>query len=137
MRTFYGHPEIKFLKLTLNTIIETEAAIKQLENEGLNKLNYNLWHLYKKDLNTYKKDLNKTVLNGFVPVYIDNSGGNIDLIKYCNNGLSYGARLEENKIVYYLCESPILSASVNKIISRHENLQELKEAFYTEKQNIF
>ena len=70
---------------------------------------------------------------GFYKPYQDTTG-KVDLMRYLNNGYSYGYNEKEN--LFYLCSSPILEASIIEILSSHENFEEVKKAFYTEKSNL-
>ncbi len=65
--------------------------------------------------------------NWYKPV--EDATGLIDLMKYTNNGLSYGVRTGLNWRCgsdkrYYLCDSPVLSAEINHIISEHDTPEE-------------
>lgn len=133
MKIIYGHPETEFIRLTVNAIINCQAAIKQLESEGLSfDTNYNLWQSYKKDLNTYKNDLKQTIANGYYLPYQDDTA-KVDLMKYANSGLSYGIGIEGENLRFYLCESPQLAAVIKRIISVHDTPEEMQNAFYIER----
>ena len=67
---------------------------------------------------------------GFYKPYADNTS-KVDLMRYCNNCLSYGYN-EELK-TFYLCESPRLDSSIIKIISEHKTFEEMKSAFFNKK----
>lgn len=80
-------------------------------------------------------------LTDFYKPYKDKTG-KVSLMRYCNNGLGYGIKLnhldpnhkETQKIVkYYLIECPTLEASVLSIISEHDTPEQLKKAFYHNK----
>lgn len=71
---------------------------------------------------------------GFYKPYQD-ATNKIDLMRYTNNSLSYGYNKASNK--FYLCESPILEASIICIISEHENFESVRTALIEYKQNIF
>lgn len=64
---------------------------------------------------------------GFYKPFKDNTN-KVDLMRYCNNDLSYGYNIEHN--VFYLCDSPTLEATIIRIKSEHKTFEELKDAFY-------
>ncbi len=64
---------------------------------------------------------------GFYKPYKD-STNKIDLMRYCNNNLSYGYNVEYN--IFYLCESPTLESIIIRILSEHKTFEELKDMFY-------
>lgn len=51
----------------------------------------------------------------------------VKFMRYCNNGLSY-AILESGN--FALCESPILSAEINKIIFVSSDIDEIRNKFF-------
>jgi len=69
---------------------------------------------------------------GFYKPYKD-ATNKIDLMRYTNNCLSYGYNRSENK--FYLCESPILDASIIRIISEHKNFESARTGLIEYKQN--
>jgi len=76
-----------------------------------------------------EKQINLDKLNqmGFYKPFKDNTT-KIDLMRYCNNNLSYGYNIEND--MFYLCESPTLESTIIKIISEHKTFEELKDMFF-------
>ena len=70
---------------------------------------------------------------GFIETYKDNTK-KVQFMRYCNNCLSYGYNMKTN--TFYLCKSPILECSILEILSSHNTFEELKEAFYIERNKI-
>jgi 5-deoxy-D-glucuronate isomerase len=60
--------------------------------------------------------------------------GRVYLMSYRNNGLSY-AITGQTETKYLLCESPTLSSEIKSIISEHESYEEMRKAFFNEREN--
>lgn len=60
--------------------------------------------------------------------------GKVYLMSYRNNGLSY-AITGPTETKYLLCESPTLSSEIRSIISEHESYEEMRKAFFNEREN--
>jgi len=61
--------------------------------------------------------------------------GRAYLMSYRNNGLSY-AISGPTDTKYFLCSSPTLSSEIKEIISEHESYEEMKKAFFNERENL-
>jgi hypothetical protein len=72
-------------------------------------------------------------LNNFYTPKKDNTN-RVYLMKYCNNGLSYGLS-EPNEAKFFLCSSPTLSAEIKSIISEHKSYEEMRKAFFEYRTN--
>lgn len=75
------------------------------------------------------------IINGktFYNPYYDSTKA-IDWMHYCNNGFSYG--YSEFEEAFFLCGSPILSAVILHIINRYDTFDEMRDAFFKEKEKL-
>ena len=73
--------------------------------------------------------LSKEQLNKFYSPIKDDTG-KVYLMRYCNNGLSYGLSYPGGEQKFFLCSSPTLSAEIKRIISEHNSFEELRTAFF-------
>lgn len=71
---------------------------------------------------------------GFYTPYKDNTN-KIDLMRYTNNGLSYGYNKELK--TFFLCKSPILEASIIEIIEEFKNFEDARNGLLKYKKNNF
>lgn len=132
----YGHTAAVFLKLTIKELKETIRVISEIEERSyLNKGDFQLWENSKKDEFRLYKDFEEIGLKGFVLPIIDNTN-KVNIMRYCNNSLSYGISIEDDKIIYYLCESPILSNEIIQIISTHSDMEDLIMAFFDQRKML-
>lgn len=93
-----------------------------------------------------KKDLLQNLpesIQHFVTFPSIDKSGKIDLMRYCNHNLSYGISFDlvelpnVNKITYHLCTSPLLSSVIIEVLASFESFEEMREAFYNEKELKF
>lgn len=73
-----------------------------------------------------KKVTREEILKSFYPP-VNDATNSIELMKYINNGLSYGYT---NEGKFCLCTSPQLDASIISIVSEHDNFQDLRKSFF-------
>lgn len=66
----------------------------------------------------------------FYPPVFDKSG-QVEFMRYCNNRLSYGINTQTKK--FMLCLSPLMSAEIIKIIGTFDTYDEMREAYYVER----
>lgn len=115
---------------TVNELMKANAVISKIESKAyLNKGDFNLWEVTKNLVTIAKRELKLLGFDGF-EVPINDSTNKIALMRYCNNGLSYGVNIVDDKLVYYLCQSPTLSLEIISIISQHSTFEEVRRAFY-------
>ena len=96
-----------------------------------------IWYDYSADYFFFSPvQLNQEIKRFYEPVQ-NSSGKAIPLMRYCNNGLSYGIYydIDTGKTRFCLCESPTLEMVINKILSEHDSLDELRDAFYSYRNN--
>ena len=85
-----------------------------------------------KAIENIKKHLSDVDFNFYKPT--KDSTGKIFLMKYCNNGFSYGIEVENEKVYFHLCKSPLLDTSILSIHSTHQSTEELRSEFLKQKQ---
>jgi hypothetical protein len=70
---------------------------------------------------------NNLVPNDFYKPYKDNTG-KIDLMRYCNSGISYGYNIEND--IFYVCDSPILECTILRAVKQFKTFAEAREYFF-------
>jgi hypothetical protein len=70
---------------------------------------------------------NNLVPTDFYKPYKDNTG-KIDLMRYCNNGISYGYNIKYD--IFYVCDSPILESIILRTVKEFKKFSDAREFFY-------
>lgn len=122
MQTIYGYKATKFFQLTVQELKSVTDTRNAIENKvfSLDDDDFQLWENCAKDQIRLKKDLLKIGIEGYnIPIHTTDQ--RVMLMKYCNNRLSYGIGIENDKLVHYLCASPTLEMVILNIISEPRN----------------
>lgn len=133
MEIIHGHSVVKFLELTVKELTEVVEQKEKIENRGYSlEDDFQTWENCYKDITRLKKDLEEIGLKVYYTP-IQTADKRVLLMRYCNNNLSYGIGIENDKITYYLCTSPTLSAIIQNVISTHDTPEEMQDAFYQQR----
>lgn len=136
MNTLHGYPKTTFFDLTVQEMKNTNKVICEIEaKDYFEKGDFQTWENHKKDAVRLQNDLIELGLKDFILPLTDYTN-RVGVMRYCNNNLSYGISTANEKFVYFLCESPILSSIVLSIISEHKTMDDLIEAFYNAKKKL-